>query len=73
MDRRSSHYAANAAWVACTVLAFNRARGRAAAAVHATARWARLLTRVITVPARIASTGPPGATTTRPDHQPQRT
>jgi len=53
----SGKYTANAAWVACAVVAFNLARAAAVAAEMATARWATLRTRIISVPARIASTG----------------
>ena len=53
----SGAYAANAAWVACAVLAFNLARAATAAAGQGRARWATLRRRIINVPARIASTG----------------
>lgn len=53
----SGKYAANAAWVAAAVIAFNIARGTAVAATFATARWATLRSRIINVPARIATTG----------------
>ena len=53
----SGHYPANAAWVACAAIAFNLARAAAVAAGQPTARWATLRTRIIGVPARIASTG----------------
>ena len=53
----SGKYAANAAWVACTVIAFNIARAAAVAAAMRTARWATLRTRIINIPARLASTG----------------
>lgn len=53
----SGSYAANAAWVAFAALAFNLARAASIAAGMPTARWATLRRRVITVPARIASTG----------------
>lgn len=53
----SGKYAANAAWVACAVIAFNIARGTAVAASMRTARWATLRTRIINIPARIAATG----------------
>lgn len=39
------------------VLAFNLARAAAVAANMATARWATLRTRIITVPARTTTTG----------------
>jgi len=53
----SSSYAANAAWLAHAVIAFNlaRAAGVAASPRHARARWATLRTHLINVPARIAS------------------
>jgi hypothetical protein len=53
----SGKYAANAAWVACAVIAFNLARAAAVATGQAKARWATLRTKIINVPARIASTG----------------
>jgi hypothetical protein len=53
----SGNYAANAAWVAFTALAFNLARAAAIAAGMTTARWATLRRRIITVPARLAATG----------------
>jgi hypothetical protein len=53
----SGKYAANAAWVACSVIAFNIARATATAALMRTARWATLRTRLINIPARIAATG----------------
>ena len=53
----SGSYAANAAWVAFAALAFNLARAAAIAAGMATARWATLRRRIITVPARLATTG----------------
>lgn len=53
----SGSYAANAAWVSCAVIAFNIARAAAVAAAMRTARWATLRTRLINVPARIATTG----------------
>jgi hypothetical protein len=53
----SGKYAANAAWVACGVIAFNIARAATVAAGLAKARWATLRTRIINVPARIATTG----------------
>ena len=52
----SKSYAANAAWVALAVIAFNIARAAAVAAGQANARWATLRTRIINVPARIATT-----------------
>lgn len=53
----SGTYAANAAWVACAVIAFNIARATSVAASMRTARWATLRTRIINIPARIATTG----------------
>jgi hypothetical protein len=53
----SGNYAANAAWVACAVIAFNLARAAAVASGQARTRWATLRTRIINVPARIAATG----------------
>jgi hypothetical protein len=52
----SGNYAANAAWVAMAVIAFNLARAAAVAAGLHQARWATLRTRLINIPARIAST-----------------
>ncbi len=53
----SGKYAANAAWVALAVIAFNLARATAAASGQAKARWSTLRKRIIDVPARIATTG----------------
>ena len=53
----SGSYPANAVWVACAVIAFNLARVAAVAAGLARARWATLRTKIINIPARIASTG----------------
>lgn len=53
----SGSYAANAAWVACAVIAFNLARAAAVAAGLATARWDSLRTRIMNTPARVAATG----------------
>ena len=53
----SGRYAANAAWVAMAVIAFNLARAAAVAAGQHKARWASLRTRIINIPARIAATG----------------
>lgn len=53
----SGKYAANAAWVACAVIAFNIARATATAAAMRSARWATVRTRIINIPARIATTG----------------
>lgn len=53
----SGKYAANAAWVACAVIAFNLARAAAVAAGMPQARWATLRDKIIGVPARIAVTG----------------
>lgn len=52
----SGKYAANAAWVASAVMAFNIARATAVAAAMRTARWATLREKVINIPARIANT-----------------
>jgi hypothetical protein len=53
----SGSYAANAAWLAHAVIAFNLARtaGVLASKRHARARWATLRTHLINVPARVAS------------------
>ena len=53
----SGKYAANAAWVAHAVIAFNLARAAAVAAAQPRARWATLRTRIINIPGRVASTG----------------
>ncbi|GAA4757351.1 hypothetical protein GCM10023328_46580 [Modestobacter marinus] len=53
----SGSYPANAAWLACAVIAFNLARAAAVAAGMATARFATLRTKIIQVAARIAATG----------------
>ena len=53
----SGNYAANAAWVSLAVIAFNLARATAVAAGQARTRWATLRTRIINIPARIATTG----------------
>ncbi len=55
----SGKYAANAAWLAHAVIAFNlaRAAGVAASPRHARARWATLRTHLINIPARVASSG----------------
>jgi hypothetical protein len=52
----SGVFAANGAWLACAVIAYNltRAAGALAGAMHTKARTATLRTRLITVPARIA-------------------
>jgi hypothetical protein len=52
----SGSYAANAAWLAHAVIAFNlaRAAGVLASTRHAKARWATLRTHLINVPARVA-------------------
>lgn len=52
----SGSYAANAAWVAMTVIAFNLARAAAVAADMAKARWATVRRKLINTPARIAAT-----------------
>jgi DDE family transposase len=53
----SGSYPANAAWVAHAVMAFNltRATGVLAGNRHAKARWATLRTRLINLPARVAT------------------
>ncbi len=53
----SGSYAANAAWLAHAVIAFNLARtaGVLASTRHARARWATLRPHLINVPARVAS------------------
>ena len=53
----SGSYPANAAWVACAVIAFNLARAAAVAADLANLRWASLRAKIINVPARVAHTG----------------
>lgn len=53
----SGKYAANAAWVAHAVIAFNLARAAAVASGQARARWATLRTRIINIPGRVATTG----------------
>lgn len=55
----SGKYAANAAWLAFAVITFNLLRATAilAGPRHARTRWATLRTRLISVPARLASTG----------------
>lgn len=53
----SGNYAANAAWVACAVIAFNLARAAAVAALMPKSRWASTRTKIINVPGRIAATG----------------
>jgi len=53
----SGKYTANAAWLAHAVIAFNLARATAVAAGQPRTRWATVRTRLIHVPARIASTG----------------
>ena len=53
----SGDYAANAAWVACAVMAYNLTRAAAVAAGMRTARWATLRTRIINIPGRVASSG----------------
>ena len=54
----SGSYAANAAWLAHAVIAFNlaRAAGVLASPRHARARWATLREQLINVPARVATT-----------------
>lgn len=52
----SGKYAANAAWVACAVTAFDIARAADVAADVAQARWASHRKKIINLPARIAAT-----------------
>jgi hypothetical protein len=52
----SGRYTANAAWVALAAIAFNLARATGVAASMHRARWASLRTKIIDVPARIATT-----------------
>ncbi len=52
----SGKYAANAAWVACAVIAFNIARATAVATGLVKARWASLRKKIINIPGRIADT-----------------
>lgn len=53
----SGKYAANAAWVALAVIAFNIARAAAVAADLAKSRWSSLRRKIIKIPGRIATTG----------------
>jgi len=53
----SGKYAANAAWAAFAVIAFNLARAGAVAADMAKARWASLRRKLIHIPGRIAASG----------------
>jgi len=53
----SGSYAANAAWVAMAVIAFNLARAAAVAAGMTRARWATVARKLINTPGRLASTG----------------
>ena len=52
-------YTANAAWLAHAVMALNlaRASGVLAGKTHARARWATIRAQLITIPARVATTG----------------
>ncbi len=52
----SGKYTANAAWVALAVTAFNLARATAVAASMRRSRWASVRTKIINIPARIATT-----------------
>ena len=52
----SGSYAANAAWAACAVIAFNLARAAAVTADLATTRWATLRAKIINIAGRIATT-----------------
>lgn len=53
----SGKFAANAAWLACAVIAFNIARAAAVAAGMTKIRMATLLRTIINTPARLATTG----------------
>jgi len=53
----SGSYAANAAWVAIAVIAFNLARASAVLAGMAKARWATVRRKLINTPGRLAATG----------------
>lgn len=53
----SGKYAANAAWAALAVIAFNLSRACAVAAGMATARWSSVRSRIVNVAGRVASTG----------------
>ncbi len=53
----SGSYAANAAWLAHAIIAFNLARAAAVAAGQRRSRWATLRRRIINIPARLASSG----------------
>lgn len=53
----SGRFPANAAWLACAVIAFNLSRAAAMAAGTPAARMATMLRRIVATPARIASTG----------------
>ena len=52
----SGHFSANAAWLACSVMAFNLSRAAAVAAGTPTARMSTMLRTLIAVPARLATT-----------------
>jgi len=52
----SGKYAANAAWLACTVMAFNLSRAAAHATGMPKARMATMTRRIVATPARIAHT-----------------
>nr|WP_148283945.1 IS1380 family transposase [Luteimicrobium xylanilyticum] len=53
----SGKFAANAAWLACAVMAFNISRAAAVAAGTGKARMATVLRQIIATPARLATTG----------------
>ncbi len=57
--RPSGHFQANAAWLQCAVMAFNltRAAGELAGGLHSKATTASLRAHLISVPARIATSG----------------
>ncbi|HWB35435.1 MAG TPA: IS1380 family transposase [Rugosimonospora sp.] len=53
----SGKFSANAAWLAFAVIAFNLSRAAAVAAGTPTARMATMLRRIVTTPARLATSG----------------
>src|SRR5699024_5884610 len=65
----SGRYAANAAWLGLAAIAFNIARASAVAAGMRQTRWETLRTKIINVPARIA-TGARSWTLHLPQHWP---
>lgn len=52
----SGKFSANAAWLACSVIAFNLSRAAAVAAGTPTARMSTMARTIIAVPARLATT-----------------